>query len=73
MKEAIEKIAYASVIVAPLYYAKMRYYGSLTFRMFHENALLVRGGVYSIEEVNAVGFALYTDAVINQKMKKGLV
>jgi len=73
MKDTIEKIDYKSVIIAPLYYAKMRYYGSLTFRMFHENELLVRGGVYSIEEVNAAGFALYTDAVINQKMKKGMV
>lgn len=73
MKEAIEKIDNTSIIVAPLYYAKMRYYGSLMFRMFHENALLVRGGLYSIEEVDAVGFALYTDACINQKMKKGLV
>ncbi len=73
IKEALEKIEYKSVIIAPLYYAKMRYYGSLTFRMFYENELLVRGGVYSIEEVNAAGFALYTDAVINQKMKKGLV
>lgn len=73
IKEAIKKIDYRSVIVAPLYYAKIRYYGSLMFRMFHENALLVRGGLYSIEEVNAAGFALYTDACINQKMKKGLV
>jgi len=69
MKEAVEKISYNSVIVAPLYYAKMRYYDSLTFRMFHNNELLVHGGVYSIEEVNAAGFALYTDACINQKIK----
>jgi histidyl-tRNA synthetase len=70
IKEAISKIDYSSVIVAPLYYAKMRYYGSLTFRMFHNNELLVRGGCYKIEDINAVGFALYTDACINQKMKK---
>ncbi|MBD3793099.1 MAG: ATP phosphoribosyltransferase regulatory subunit [Campylobacterales bacterium] len=69
IKEAIAKIDYEAMIVAPLYYAKMRYYGSLTFRMFHENELLVRGGVYSIDEVNAAGFALYTDECINQKMK----
>jgi len=74
MKEAVENIAYKFIIIAPLYYAKMRYYGSLTFRMFHENELLVRGGLYQIEDVNAAGFALYTDACINQKMKslKGL-
>ncbi len=69
IKDMIGKIDYGSVIIAPLYYAKMRYYGSLTFRMFHENELLVRGGSYQIEEVDATGFALYTDACINQKMK----
>jgi len=69
IKEAILKINYSSVIIAPLYYAKMRYYGSLTFRMFHNNELLVRGGCYRIENINAVGFALYTDACINQKMQ----
>jgi ATP phosphoribosyltransferase regulatory subunit HisZ len=69
IKEGVEKISYESLIIAPLYYAQMRYYDSLTFRMFHENALLVHGGVYSIEEVNAAGFALYTDACINQKIK----
>jgi len=69
IKDAIAKLDYSSIIVAPLYYAKMRYYGSLTFRMFYENELLVRGGVYSIERLNAAGFALYTDECINQKMK----
>ncbi|NOZ90132.1 MAG: ATP phosphoribosyltransferase regulatory subunit [Epsilonproteobacteria bacterium] len=69
IKDAIEKIDYKSVIVAPLYYAKMRYYDSLTFRMFKDNELLVRGGVYHIEDVNASGFALYIDECINQKIK----
>jgi histidyl-tRNA synthetase len=70
MKEMAEKIECSNLVLAPLYYAKMRYYGSLTFRMFHENELLVRGGLYQIDNVNAAGFALYTDACINQKMKK---
>ncbi|CAA6827221.1 MAG: ATP phosphoribosyltransferase regulatory subunit, divergent variant (EC [uncultured Sulfurovum sp.] len=69
MKEMAQKIASSNLVIAPLYYAKMRYYGSLTFRMFHENELLVRGGLYQIDDVNAAGFALYTDACINQKMK----
>jgi len=69
MREAISEIAYDNlVVISPLFYAKMRYYGSLTFRMFHHNELLVRGGLYQIEEVKASGFALYTDACINQKM-----
>ena len=69
IKESIKKIDYEPIIIAPLYYAKMRYYGSLTFRMFQDNELLVRGGDYSIEDVNASGFALYTDECINQKMR----
>jgi len=69
IKKAIAKIDYKPLIVAPLYYAKMRYYSSLTFRMFWDNELLVRGGDYSIEDVNASGFALYTDECINQKMR----
>jgi len=69
IKQVIEKIDYSSVIIAPLYYAKMQYYDALTFRMFYENELLVHGGSYCIDAVDAAGFALYTDACINQKMK----
>ncbi len=70
IKQVIEKIDYSLVIIAPLYYAKMQYYDTLTFRMFYENELLVHGGSYCIDKVNAAGFALYTDACINQKMKR---
>ncbi|HHH51317.1 MAG TPA: ATP phosphoribosyltransferase regulatory subunit [Campylobacterales bacterium] len=69
IKEAIENINYQSVIISPLYYAKMRYYDSLTFKMFKDNELLVRGGDYSIEDIDATGFALYIDECINQKIK----
>ncbi len=69
IKEIVSKIAYKEIIIAPLFYAKMRYYDSLMFRMFYQNELLVRGGCYTIENINAVGFALYTDACINQKIK----
>jgi len=47
----------------------MRYYDSLTFRMFKDNELLVCGNIYSIENVNTAGFALYIDECINQKIK----
>jgi len=70
IKEVILKIDYQELIVAPLFYAKMRYYDSLTFRMFHNNELLVRGGCYEIDTIKAVGFALYTDACINQKIEE---
>ena len=68
IKEATQKIAYKNIVVSPLYYAKMRYYDSLTFRMFEGNHLLAMGGIYKIDDVNASGFGIYTDECICSKM-----
>ena len=68
IKEATEKVKYDNMVISPLFYAKMRYYDSLTFRMFEDNALLAMGGIYSIDGVEAAGFALYTDECITNKM-----
>jgi len=70
IKAATKKVEYANMVISPLFYAKMRYYGSLTFRMFEANTLLAMGGTYSIDGVDAAGFALYTDACMMSKMKK---
>ena len=70
IKDAAKKVDYAKMVISPLYYAKMRYYDSLTFRMFEGNSLLARGGIYSIDGVEAAGFALYTDECISNKMNK---
>ena len=70
IKEATQKIAYDKMVISPLFYAKMRYYDSLTFRMFENNALLAMGGIYSVDGVEAAGFALYTDECITSKMSK---
>ncbi|PHS34606.1 MAG: ATP phosphoribosyltransferase regulatory subunit [Sulfurovum sp.] len=70
IKEATEKVAYDNMVISPLFYAKMRYYDSLTFRMFEDNALLAMGGIYNIDGVEAAGFALYTDECICSKMNK---
>ena len=71
IKEAAEKVQYDNMVISPLFYAKMRYYDSLTFRMFEENSLLAMGGIYTIDGVEAAGFALYTDECISNKMKRG--
>ena len=68
IKEATEKAEYDNMVISPLFYAKMRYYDSLTFRMFEGNALLAMGGIYSIDGVEAAGFALYTDECVTNKM-----
>jgi len=70
IKEATEKVNYSNMVISPLFYAKMRYYDSLTFRMFENNALLAMGGIYSIDGVEAAGFALYTDECITNKMSR---
>ncbi len=73
IKAATQTVKYENIVVSPLYYAKMRYYDSLTFRMFEGNSLLAMGGIYTIEGVEAAGFALYTDECIVSKMKRGKI
>jgi len=68
IKEAAEDLDYNKIVISPLYYAKMRYYDSLTFRMFEGNSLLAMGGIYSVDGLEAAGFALYTDECITYKM-----
>jgi len=71
IKEATRKVESSSMVISPLFYAKMRYYDSLTFRMFEGNSLLAMGGIYMIDDVEAAGFALYTDECIVSKLKRG--
>jgi histidyl-tRNA synthetase len=71
IKEATDKVDYTNMVISPLFYAKMRYYDSLTFRMFEGNSLLAMGGIYTIDGVEAAGFALYTDECISNKINRG--
>ena len=56
-------------LLAPLYYAKMRYYDGLFFRCFLDNTPLASGGHFVNDEITAAGFALYTDALIEAQLK----
>lgn len=64
MKELCETVSYAKTVVAPLYYAKMLYYDELFFRVIEGNEIYARGGRYHNEDVTSVGFAIYTDALL---------
>ncbi len=68
IKDASKSVTYDNMVISPLFYAKMRYYDSLTFRMFEGNSLLAMGGIYTVDGVEAAGFALYTDECISNKM-----
>jgi len=70
IKASAEAIDYPNMVISPLFYAKMRYYDSLTFRMFENNSLLAMGGIYKVDGISATGFALYTDECITNKMNK---
>ncbi len=66
LKAIINKIEYKNYILSPLYYAKMSYYDELSFKFINNNATICRGGSYKIEEINSTGFAIYTDALIEE-------
>jgi len=58
-------------VIAPLYYAKMLYYDELFFRLIDANETYAMGGRYKNDETVSVGFAIYTDVLID-KLDKGL-
>ncbi|BCD68754.1 ATP phosphoribosyltransferase regulatory subunit [Nitratiruptor sp. YY09-18] len=70
IKELAQFINYDNTIIAPLYYANMRYYKDLFFRFFIHNNTIATGGDYETQEIMASGFAIYTDQLI-ALMEKG--
>jgi histidyl-tRNA synthetase len=69
MKALADACSHPKVIVAPLYYAKMRYYDTLFFRFVAGNKTLGSGGQYAFEEETSSGFGVYTDALIETLMQ----
>ena len=69
MKELCENSACENAVLAPMYYAKMLYYDELFFRVIQNNEVYVRGGRYKNENTTSVGFAIYTDTIIEDKVK----
>lgn len=65
IKELCADLEYPNVVVAPLYYAKMLYYDELFFRVIEKNETYAMGGRYKNEETVSVGFAFYTDALVD--------
>jgi ATP phosphoribosyltransferase regulatory subunit HisZ len=67
MLELCQSISYEPLIISPLYYAKMDYYDGLFFRYLYKNEIYGRGGSYEYEGVQATGFGLYVDKLIEEK------
>jgi ATP phosphoribosyltransferase regulatory subunit HisZ len=66
VKSLCEDINYTDIVIAPLYYAKMQYYDNIFFRYIQNNETLGMGGNYNHERLDATGFALYTDKLIEE-------
>jgi len=69
IKTLCEDIDYDDIVIAPLYYAKMQYYDNIFFRYIKNNETLGMGGNYNHEGLDATGFALYTDKIIEEMSK----
>ena len=69
IKALANSCEHSHVVVAPLYYAKMRYYDTLFFRFVAGNKTLASGGKYVFEEEISSGFGIYSDALIETLMQ----
>ncbi|QOY54505.1 ATP phosphoribosyltransferase regulatory subunit [Candidatus Sulfurimonas marisnigri] len=68
MRELCFEIKCDKRVLAPMYYAKMLYYDELFFRAIDKNEVYARGGRYKNAEISSVGFAIYTDTLIETKV-----
>jgi histidyl-tRNA synthetase len=69
MKQMCSDLAYERIVLAPLYYATMLYYDELYFRVIENNEIYARGGRYKNDELTSVGFAIYTDTLVETLSK----
>ncbi|MDD5157591.1 ATP phosphoribosyltransferase regulatory subunit [Sulfurimonas sp.] len=69
MKELSSEIGSKKSVLAPMYYADMLYYDELFFRVIDKNQVYAQGGRYKNSELSSVGFAIYTDILIETKAK----
>ena len=60
---------YCDYVLYPLHYADMCYYDDIVFRLIDGNSVIATGGHYLNGNDSAVGFALYTDHIVENLLK----
>jgi histidyl-tRNA synthetase len=70
MKELCSELTCKNTVLSPLYYATMIYYDELYFRVIEKNEVFANGGRYKNDELTSVGFAIYTDNLIETLSKE---
>jgi len=63
------EIEYKNVAISPIFYSAMRYYDDIYYKAIYENHTVAKGGGYSSNGINSLGFALYTDNILKIKQK----
>ena len=71
LQKTLSQIQYSNIVVAPLYYGCMKYYDDIYYRFIIDNLILCNGGSYKSEGINSLGFALYSDNLL--EVSQGLV
>ncbi len=66
IQKLTQNIDYDHIVIAPLYFAQMQYYDNMFFRYIQNNSTLGMGGNYTYKENDSIGFALYTDNIIEE-------
>jgi ATP phosphoribosyltransferase regulatory subunit HisZ len=59
-----KEVKYENIALSALYYAKMKYYEDVYFRVINNNDVLARGGRYTSDGISSLGFALYTKNIL---------
>jgi histidyl-tRNA synthetase len=64
LEKVVTNIKYKNISIAPLYNGSMKYYDDIYYRFISSNLVLSNGGSYKTEGVKSLGFALYTDNLL---------
>jgi ATP phosphoribosyltransferase regulatory subunit HisZ len=65
-----KSIQYDKVVLSPIYYSAMKYYNNIYYRAIDENFTLAKGGGYTSDGINSLGFAIFTDSVLKTKERE---
>ncbi|MEA3497881.1 MAG: ATP phosphoribosyltransferase regulatory subunit [Campylobacterota bacterium] len=59
-----DDVEYKNVTISPIYYSAMKYYDNIYYRVLSDKITIAKGGGYKSNEVDSLGFALYTDNLL---------
>jgi len=59
-----DQVEYKNITISPIYYSAMKYYDNIYYRVLSDKTTIAKGGGYKSNEVDSLGFALYTDNLL---------